>query len=182
MATDALAQGYQELIWIDSDVIFDPNDIDKLRQHRLPLVCGLYAKKSRRDFACSFLPGTKEVRFGKQGGLMEILYCGFGFVYTHRSLFEIVKDTLHLPECNQRFGKLLIPYFAPLAVKDGEGEWYLSEDYAFGERARQCGIQIIADTSIRLWHAGSYRFSWEDAGSEKDRFENYTFHLSSAEK
>lgn len=33
MATDALNDGFEELMWIDSDVVFDPNDIDKLRAH-----------------------------------------------------------------------------------------------------------------------------------------------------
>jgi len=150
--------------------------VEKLREHRLPLVCGLYAKKSRREFACSFLPATTEVRLGRQGGLIEIRYCGFGFVYTHASRFDIIKDTLKLPECNQRFGKL-VPYFAPLAVQDGEGAWHLSEDYAFCERARQCNVPVIADTTIRLWHVGSYRFSWEDAGADKERFAEYTFRL-----
>ncbi|MGH7226657.1 MAG: hypothetical protein ACRELF_25860, partial [Gemmataceae bacterium] len=77
MASDALAQGFSELMWIDSDIVFDANDVDRLRRHDLPLVCGIYAKKSRRQFACAFLPQTRQVAFGVKGGLVEILYCGF---------------------------------------------------------------------------------------------------------
>jgi len=36
MASDALAQGFDELMWIDSDIVFDPDDVDKLRRHDLP--------------------------------------------------------------------------------------------------------------------------------------------------
>jgi hypothetical protein len=36
MASDALAQGCDELMWIDSDIVFDPDDVDKLRRHDLP--------------------------------------------------------------------------------------------------------------------------------------------------
>jgi hypothetical protein len=36
MASDALAQGFDELMWINSDGVFDPDDVDKLRQHNLP--------------------------------------------------------------------------------------------------------------------------------------------------
>jgi hypothetical protein len=177
MATDALAQGFDELMWIDADVVFRPDDVDRLRGHGLPLVCGLYAKKSRREFACHFLPGTTEVLFGPDGGVIEILYCGFGFTLTRRELYETMRRQLRLPECNQRFGSLLVPYFAPLVVQDGAGAWYLAEDYAFCERARQCGARVMADMTVRLWHVGSYRFSWEDAGSDKERFAHYTFHL-----
>ena len=133
-------------------------------------MCGLYAKKSRREFACTFLPGTKQVLFGPTGGLVEILYCGFGFVLTRRPVYERMQKQLGLPVCNQRFGSLLVPYFAPMAIPDGAGSWYLGEDYAFCERARQCGFRIMADLTIRLWHVGSYRFSWEDAGNDKERF------------
>jgi hypothetical protein len=103
MANDALAQGFDELIWIDSDIVFDPDDVDKLRRHDLPLVCGLYPKKACRQFACAFLPDTRQVSFGVRGGLTEILYCGFGFVPTRRLLYETMQQQLGLTLCNQRF-------------------------------------------------------------------------------
>ena len=42
MASDALAQGFDELMWIDADIVFAADDVDKLRRHDLPLVCGIY--------------------------------------------------------------------------------------------------------------------------------------------
>jgi hypothetical protein len=177
MATDALAQGFHELMWIDADVVFDPDDVDKLRAHGLPLVCGLYAKKSRRELACAFLPGTRQVLFGPNGGVIDMLYCGFGFVLTRRELYETMQRQLRLPVCNRRFKSCMVPYFAPLVAGEGEDAWYLAEDYAFCERARQCGFRVLADLTIRLWHVGTYRFSWEDAGSDKERYAHYTFHL-----
>jgi hypothetical protein len=73
MAGDALAQGFDALMWIDGDIVFAADDVDKLRRHNLPLVCGIYPKKARREFACAFLPQTRQVRFGVAGGLLEIL-------------------------------------------------------------------------------------------------------------
>src|SRR5262245_39182435 len=63
LASEALAQGYDELMWIDSDMVFDPNDIDKLRSHNLPISCALAAKKGVRALNCHAMPGTKEVVF-----------------------------------------------------------------------------------------------------------------------
>jgi hypothetical protein len=177
MATDALAQGFKELMWIDSDVAFDPKDVDRLRAHNLPFSCGLYPKKGLRQFACEFLHGTSEILFGKRGGLMKIRYCGFGFTHVRREVFETISQQLRLPECNLRFGSSLVPYFAPMTVSENTGEWSLSEDYAFCERAIRCEFQVVADTTIRLWHIGSYRYGWEDAGSAKTRYPDYTFHL-----
>ncbi len=179
MASDALAQGFDELMWIDSDMVFDPDDVDKLRRHDLPLVCGIYPKKACREFACSFLPETRNVLFGVRGGLIELLYCGFGFVHTRRVVYETMQRELKLPLCNQRFkGLPLAPYFAPEIVGEGEQAWYLAEDYSFCERARHRGFRIMADTTIRLWHVGSYHYGWEDAGRDVERFRDYTFHIT----
>jgi hypothetical protein len=180
MASDALAQGFDELMWIDADVVFDPDDVDKLRRHDLPLVGGIYPKKGSRQLACVFLPETREVTFGVRGGLLEILYGGFGFLLTRRGVYETMQKQLGLPVCNQRFGTPLVPYFAPLVDGEGEQAWYLNEDYAFCERARRCGFRIFADTSIRLWHIGSYRYGWEDAGRDVERFGDYTFLITDA--
>jgi hypothetical protein len=183
MASDALAQGFDELMWIDSDGVFDLDDVDKLRHHNLPLVCGICAKKSSRQLACAFLPQTRQVLFGVRGGLMELLYGGFGFMHTRRVVYETMQRQLELPLCNQRFqGSPLVPYFAPLVVGEGRQAWYLSEDFAFCERARRCGFRIMADTSIRLWHVGSYRYGWEDVGRDVERFSDYTFYVTDAGK
>jgi hypothetical protein len=173
LASAALVDSFSELLWIDSDVVFQANDVERLRGHGLPIVCGIYPKKTRPEFACEFLHGTPQVVFGKEGGLCEIRYAGFGFMLTRREVFETMCTRLKLPECNQRFGKPIVPYFMPMLVPDGEGQWYLSEDYAFCERARQCGFQIMADTSIRLAHVGSYGYSWEDVGHRKTPFATY---------
>lgn len=175
MATDALADGFDELIWIDSDVVFDPDDIERLRAHDMPFVCGIYPKKGPREFACNYLPGTDHLVMGQAGGLNELLYTGFGFNYTHRSIYETIQEQLQLPVCNEQFGSPLIPFFMPMWVTTENGPWYLGEDYAFCERARRCGFKIHVDTRIRLWHVGSYKYSWEEAGGQVERFASYRF-------
>ena len=164
MASDALAAGFAEFMWIDADVAFDPDDVGTLRAHGRPFTCGVYPKKGPREFACEFLPGTSAVRFGRVGGPVEVRYCGFGFAHTRKDVFVAVHQKLNLPVCNRRFGTPLVPFFQPLVVPEPTGPWSLSEDYAFCERARQCGFQVVADTSVRLWHVGPYRYGWEDAG------------------
>lgn len=52
MATDALADGFDETMWIDADIGFDPDDVERLRGHGLPIVCGIYPKKGKRALAC----------------------------------------------------------------------------------------------------------------------------------
>src|SRR5689334_13628737 len=74
IVSDALAEGFEETMWIDSDIGFSPDDVEKLRSHNLPIVSAIYPKKGRRELASHVLPGTKEIVFGQGGGLIEILY------------------------------------------------------------------------------------------------------------
>jgi len=179
LASDALAEGFDEIMWIDADMGFDPDDVEKLRGHGLPIVGAIGVKKGLRALACSVLPGTQQVVFGKAGGLIEVLYAGAAFLLTRREVYESIAAQCALPECNQRFERPLRPYFMPMIVPDEpHGQWYLGEDYAFCHRARQCGFKIMADTTIRLRHYGGYGFTWEDAGADRERFASYVLRLS----
>ncbi len=177
MATDAMADGFDETMWIDSDVGFDPDDVDKLRRHNVPIACGIYPQKGRRVLACHVLPGTEKLIFGDEGGLTEILYAGTGFLLVRREAYETIHQKLQLPLCNERFGgRPMVPYFQPMSHPDATGHWYLAEDFSFCQRARQAGFKIHADTSVRLLHFGNYGYGWEDAGMELQRFRTFHFH------
>ncbi len=175
IATDALAQGFDELFWLDADTDFPSKSLDQLRSHNLPLVSGIYPKKGKRALASRLLPDTKEIVFGAAGGLMEILYAATGFLLTQRKVYEDIQRHWNLPVCNEQFGKASVPYFMPLVIDSDEGPWYLADDFAFSHRARTAGYKIYADTTIRLGHIGRYAYTWEDAGGSNRRFANYTF-------
>jgi len=68
-----------------------------------------------------------------------------------------------------------VPYFLPMVLADPGGYWYLGEDYAFCERARQAGHKIVIDTTLRIGHIGSYTYGWEDAGQAVPRVTSATF-------
>lgn len=175
IAADALRSGFEELMWIDADIVFQPDDVDQIRNHPHPFVCGIAACTNRREFSCTFLPDTPQIVFGKEGGLLPIQGAGFSFVLTRRTVYETIQDHCQLPSCNQHLGSGLVPWFMPIMIDDGKGLRYLSEEEAFCERARHSGIALFADTSIRLHRLGSYGFNWEEAAREKERFSNYTF-------
>lgn len=44
LAYQAMERGFEETFWIDSDVAFSPDDVDRLRNHELPLCAGIYPK------------------------------------------------------------------------------------------------------------------------------------------
>lgn len=178
MATDALREGFAETMWIDSDIEFTLDDIEKLRRSGLPISSAIYPQKGKRSIASHVLPGTEQIVFGEKGGLLEILYAATGFLHVRREAYEAIQTKLSLPTCNESFGSPMIPFFQPMVIDDPvRGAWYLAEDFSFCHRARQAGFQIFADTTIRLKHIGGYGYTWEDAGADPTRYGTYTFHL-----
>jgi hypothetical protein len=177
MATDALLEGFEETMWVDSDIGFDADAVERLRAHRQPIVCGIYPQKGRRVLSSHVMPGTPNIVFGQHGALVEVLYAGGGFLLVRRQVYTHIQRQLRLPVCNERFGHPMIPFFQPMVRPDDDGFWYLAEDWAFCERARQCGYRVMADTTIRLWHLGSYPFGWEDAGIVHERYSSFNLGL-----
>jgi hypothetical protein len=179
MTSEALHDGFAETMWIDSDIGFQVDAVERLRSHDLPIACGLYPQPGARKIACHLLPGTETIVFGEAGGLLEIKYAAAGFLHVRREAYELIRDSLKLPRCNTRFGRGNWPFFMPGAFDDptaeSTGQRYLTEEFAFSHRARQAGLKIMADTTIRLWRTGSYGFSWEDAGGDAQRFGTYRF-------
>jgi hypothetical protein len=169
MATKALSDGYEQLLWVDSDVSFEPDAVDRLRSHDLPLVGGLFAKRGIAGFGCRFLPDTKELTLGEGGGPAEVRYLGTAFLLVHRRVYEDVARVFSLPVCNAADAPA-VPFFLPMVIQDTElGFWYLSEAWSFCERARKAGHKVMVDTSIRLWHFGRYAYGWEDVAAPRQR-------------
>lgn len=178
MATTALREGFDEILWIDSDVAFEPDDVSRLRAHQLAIVAGVYAKKGSGGLAVHLAPSTRELRVGEGAPLTPVRYVGAGFLLTQRQVYEDVARAFALPTCNVRFGAPAVPYFLPMVIADDEapgGYWYLGEDYAFLERARQAGHTTVVDPAIRLGHVGSYIYGWEDAAQRVPRVTSAVF-------
>ncbi len=134
-------------------------------------------RKGKRSVACQVLPGTQRIVFGKEGGLIELQYAGSGFMHVRCQVYQAIQQQLQLPVCNEVFGRPMIPFFYPSLHDFQDGQWYLAEDYAFCQRARDVGFKIMADTTIRLWHVGEYAYGWEDAGTERQLYHNFVLNF-----
>ena len=161
---------------------FDPDDVEKLRSHQLPLVSGVCAKKGRQAIASNIWPGTESFEFGTHGKLYRLAYAGTGFLHVRREVYETIQLKLNLPVCNELFGGAVVPFFRPLLLEHEDSTWYLAEDFSFSQRARECGFDIMADTSIRLWHVGSYLYGWEDACNKPPRYTEFTMEFNEAKR
>jgi len=115
---------------------------------------------------------------GDQSNLVSLKYVATGFMYTRKEIYSKIQEVEKLPECNKGFERSMVPYFMPMIVQEGEEYHYLGDDYCFCERICRAGYNIVADTSVRLWHIGKYKYSWEDAVFSMNRQNPFTMKLS----
>jgi hypothetical protein len=189
MATDALKAGFEELFWIDDDVLFDPDDVDRLREHDMPIVGGVYPWKGKPQLAVRWLDGTKSVELGVGGGIVEVKYAATGFLLTRAEVYATIRRTTfctpgqpaHCREVIGQFDRMMYPFFQPMVVDQPSGSSddvprYLAEDWAFFHRAREAGFKVHVDTRIRLYHVGRYAYSWEDL-EPRERIDSAVVHF-----
>ena len=179
LASNALHDGFEAMIFIDADIGFDAEDALRLLARPEPVLCGIYAKKGLRGLASHFGEGIDEVLFGPDAaGPYPVRYAATGFLRIKSWALRRMIDRLDLPLCNTRWGRGVWPFFMPMIVPhDGGKLHYLGEDWAFSHRLSEVGITPVADTSIRLWHWGRHAYGWEDAGEGRRRYRSYNFPL-----
>lgn len=158
MAQQAIDNGFEHLFWIDSDMSFYAPDVYKILNYNLPFVTGAYSVKGWPALTTKFDESFDEVIFGENGSLYQALYAATGFMYTHISVYEKIANNFNLKPVSIWGGQYKVhPWFLPMIVDDQ----YVGEDFAFCKRARDSGIDIYCDTTIRLAHIGRYEYSFD---------------------
>jgi hypothetical protein len=157
------------LMFIDSDIGFEPEYIFKLLLYDKDIVGGLYPKKSLPiDFVVNISPEQVSNEADAKGqiktvnGLVPITRLGTGFMMIKREVFN--KMIAAYPHTKFINNVGLDPKFNPFCYAlfdcsiSPDTHEYLSEDWEFCARYRAIGGEIFADPSIRLNHNGTFTF------------------------
>ena len=148
LADTAIREGFDRVMWLDSDMVFDPYLFRRLSEHLdlgKEMVSGLYVsrkapihpviyKSIRRDpLENGFLPVAEAYSDYPRDSLFPVAGCGFGAVMMTTELLRRLQAAYGLP-------------FTPLP---GFGE-----DLSFCLRVQELGEEMWCDSSIKLGHAG----------------------------
>lgn len=139
---------YDYIMWIDSDVLFKPEQVFALIKRNLPIVAGVY--KMADDIHYAAVKDWDLNYFGKNGSfkfltpedvagqdLVEVSYSGFGFLLAKRGVFE----------------SLEYPWFRPIMHElGGDIVDFSSEDASVCELLRKVGHKIFIDPAVRVGH------------------------------
>lgn len=154
MISDAIHDGYESIMFIDSDIGFKSEDAMKLINSPEPVISGIYSKKGIRQLTCAI---AKDVKIE---GICPLIYAATGFLRIKTDILRQMITQLKLPLCDTHWGRGMWPFFQPLVIQYGANQFhYLREDWAFSHRLGQIGITPVADTSIKLTHWGRYGYT-----------------------
>lgn len=148
----AIENGYDNVLWLDSDMVFPPDILQKLESHHMHMVTGLYVRRndpitpvifSVLDEPTRNADGTLRKNSDPyinypRDSFFPVAGCGFGCVLTSVKLLKDVWD---------HFGPAFTPY--PWA----------GEDLSFCHRVNKLGYQIHCDSTISCGHVGSYIYT-----------------------
>lgn len=172
LAATCLAQaGATHILWIDGDIAWRPEDVLRLLQFDVDLVCGLYPRKTQHAngpmhrFVFRPLESDDDTApFDQSTGLLEIAEAGTGFMLTKRTVYERMIEAY--PESRISRSSTIedgcpaaMPWlhnFFPVEVVNGE---LMPEDYSFCRRWRLLGGKVWADPSIKLTHYGAHTYT-----------------------
>lgn len=178
LVSNFLDSGRSHLLFIDADIGFEVEQVQRLLRADKEFVGALYPVKfydwgqvipkvgegeSLREaplhYVGTFCEGDE---LKKDNGFATAKYAGTGFQLIKRSVFE--KMALAYPEL--KYNRIHVPNFQPSenryaffdCVIEKETGDYLSEDYAFCKRWRDIGGEIWLDLESKLTHTGSHDF------------------------
>lgn len=174
-----------DLLFIDSDLVFSVEHVQRILAHDEEVVGGIYFKKN--ESCAEPCINSLKSPIVKDNGLVQVAYIGSGFLRIKRSVFEEIiakwgdeiayspdghRDILEYNFWNlgmHTFDSKMLPSvedetISKLMEKYGVSESrarkalatrWLSEDWWFCQKCMDLGIRVWADTHIPLRHSGN---------------------------
>lgn len=157
MAAEAVERGFDRVMWLDSDMTFRPDVMERLSERLdsgMQFVTGLYFKRKPPHSPVIYKEiGVRMLEEGRgaayadtyddypSGGVFHVEACGMGLCMMTTDLIREVRESYGLP-------------FSPAAG--------LGEDLSFCARVRELGHTIICDSAILGGHIGTRIYTEED--------------------
>jgi GT2 family glycosyltransferase len=139
---------YDYIMWIDSDILFNPEQFQKLLAADKDIVSGLYLMDGGQEYAT--VQFWDEQFFQKNGNFefmtpqminkktepFPVVYTGFGFILIKKGIFENMK----------------YPWFRPEYVNIGNCKDFTTEDVAWCREAFRLGYKIFIEPTVIVGH------------------------------
>ena len=148
LAVYAIDHGFDYVLWLDDDMVFGPDLLEKLIEDDVDMAAGLFVQRRYpyepaiwKKIVCGD-EGRENERYEDypENELFEIDACGMAAVLVKTEVIRKVYET----------------YYRTFEPISGYGE-----DISFCIRAKNCGFKLWCDSRIKVGHVGRYIFTDE---------------------
>lgn len=144
MAAAFMEKGCDAALFVDCDMLFPPNGLDRMLAHDVDIIAADYRKRAAPFGKIGWpLPDVPE----PESGLVERTALGLGFMLIRRRVFEAVPK----------------PWFARIYSGETEAnKGVMTEDYYFCLKAREMGFKVWCDLDVtkEVMHIGEQPVPW----------------------
>lgn len=153
---DFLEGKCDDLIFVDADIRFDPEDIVRLALYTPDVVAGIYPKKQDdAEYPVRWLPD--EQLWSNEEGLIEVEAVSTGFLKISRNALETIDKTVpHYLAQKDIATRRKIPLIFERTLHEYNR---LGGDYEFCRKWKELGGQIFIDPEMTFGHVGNYEWT-----------------------
>lgn len=143
---------YKKVFWIDSDIVWNPEDFIKLYESEKDIIAGAYllhTEKVSTIHTSEYPGGIPKDIIAQMNVVSEADAIGFGFVAIKSGVFEKIKR----------------PWFGLLSqfIQNSKGEQLavsLGEDISWCIKAKSANFKIFFDPLVRVGHIKTKQLTW----------------------
>jgi hypothetical protein len=155
LVKDFLESDCTDLMFIDADINFDPEDVLRLMAWASDPVKGIVGgvprtRKANKVYIAQLDQDEEGLTMNKMG-LVRAKRIATAFMLVRREVFErLVNENPQWNYYDHSSDRQLNAVFDFLVTEEG----YMGEDYLFCDRARAIGYEVWIDPTIKLGHMG----------------------------
>lgn len=144
-----------DLVFVDADIRFDPEDIVRLSSYGQDVVAGIYPKKQEQtEYPVQFIDG--EI-WSNSDGLIKVEGVPTGFLKISRKAIEALDGTVpHYVAQKEPHNRRKIPLIFERILHD---HTRLGGDYEFCRKWRALGGEIFIDPEMSFGHIGPHEWT-----------------------
>ncbi len=158
----AFRHDFDELVYVDADIAWGPDQLLKLLSHPVDVVGGIYPKKTpQEDYPVNFISDKIKL----QDGLLEVASLPTGFLRISKQAIKIFWEKSSSYTVNKENEEYKM-VFEPGIV----GGRFISEDIIFCLKWREWGYKVYLDPYIKLSHIGPNVYSGNIVNFMKNNF------------
>ena len=152
LLNEAYKRKPDDIIWIDTDMVWEPDTLRQLLKHDVDVVGSACRKKIPDNVQFNFQLFKEKSFEPDEKGLIEVRRLGTGFLRMSRKAYT------HLWENDKKYEVQGVMGSNVFEICIWQGRELLSEDFIVCEKLIERGFKVFMDPNLTVGHVGTFNY------------------------